>query len=339
MSNLKVANTLFRKGIFGFAGELYREILSAQPDFKSVEFNLKLCERNNVEGYFFHTPFSSSKVGVDEIPTITFTTIKARLHAAMKVIESLHNQTVLPKKILLFVSREPYLLDQGISVDDIADCKIDRFPLLEIRWVKNTGPYRKIIPFVAEAAMVKPFKEMLFITVDDDTLYPSTFVGDLIQAHRQFNCVVAFRGRAIKLSESGGVSPYGQWPAGSAIPSYANIPTGKDGVIYSTRYFSPAFLAEDLFLATAPTADDLWIKWNTSFAGVKSVVLNPEACESDYKSFPLVDYSKEARACSLYAAHNAVPGKSRNDDAVEKLEELFKGRLQTGLGSVMASLA
>lgn len=51
----------------------------------------------------------------------------------------------------------------------------------------------------------------------------------------------------------------------------------------------------------APTAaDDLQIKWHCALNEVPVAVLNPEACSSDFKSFPLVSYEEADRDNSLY---------------------------------------
>jgi hypothetical protein len=79
-------------------------------------------------------------------------------------------------------------------------------------------------------------------------------------------------------------------------------------------------------LKLAPTVDDLWIKWNCALNGVPAIILNPEACTSDYKSFPVVSFDKAYRDVSLYKQHNSSSANGKNDKAVQDLEAYFLAR-------------
>ena len=135
--------------------------------------------------------------------------------------------------------------------------------------------------------------------------------------------------------EAAEIASYPSWGIGLDYPSMSNLPTGKDGVLYSTRFFTPDFVRLDVAIALAPTADDLWIKWQCGLNGVPAMVLNPIACTSDYKGFPVVDYSKEYRGNSLYSNYNANSAQGKNDDSVRKLEAYFKGLLGQSLAEVI----
>jgi hypothetical protein len=201
---------------------------------------------------------------------------------------------------------------------------LDRFgEMVNFIYVENTGPYRKIVPYLSNHFSGCAPVERLFVTVDDDTIYPDSCMGDLLDAYDQNKCVVAFRGRRISLHEKS-IADYSQWGKGVSKPLFSNIPTGKDGVLYSTRFFDIDFLNMAAALKLAPTADDLWIKWHTSMAGIKSYIINPAACESDYKSFPLVDYSSDARANTLYSTHNRDAAGGKNNLSVKNLEDYFQ---------------
>ncbi len=266
--------------------------------------------------------------------TVSLTTIDSRLPHLHRVIESLHQQEVPPKEIRLHISREPYLLDKGISPDNPHLKELQKFPLLKVKWVDNTGPYRKIVPFLQEHFSHHVATDQLFVTVDDDTLYPPEFLRVLLETYEKHDCVVAFRGRAMVL-EAAEIASYPTWGIGLDYPSMSNLPTGKDGVLYSTRFFTRDFVRLDNALALAPTADDLWIKWQCGLNGVPAIVLNPIACTSDYKGFPVVDYSKEYRGNSLYSSYNANSAQGKNDDSVRKLEAYVKDLLGQSLAQVI----
>lgn len=318
--NIARANSLYRSGAYREALALYEEI-ARHEKASWVHANITLC-RKKIET---STDRSSKNLATASSPEIivTLTTIRSRLHLVPKVLESLLLQTLRPTRIELNISREPYLLDEGIAPDDPILLELMKAPLLQINWVLNIGPYRKIWSFLESHFSQTGAKKRLFVTVDDDTLYPSYFLQQLYSSYLQYGCVIAFRGRHIEMVGEN-IAPYDQWTWGQVQPSHNNLPTGKDGIFYSTEFFTKDFLDLTEALRTAPTADDLWIKWHCSLNGVPAVVLNPEACSSDFKSFPLVSYEKADRNNSLYHAHNSPVSQNKNDIAIKELEAHFK---------------
>lgn len=345
INDLAAANRSMREGAFAVALKTYERLLKeGHSQATQISLNIAICrkrlDRANLRlvapepamevPALEVTPIHSFDAGV----TVSLTTIESRLPHLHRVIESLHKQEVLPKEIRLYISQEPYLLDKGISTVDPHIMELKKFPLLRVKWVNNTGPYRKIFPFLQEHFAHSVAIDQLFVTVDDDTLYPPEFLRILLEKHRLHDCVVAFRGREIVLADSV-IGSYPSWGIGLDYPSMNNLPTGKDGVLYSTRFFTRDFLRLEDAIALAPTADDLWIKWQCGLNGIPAIVLNPIACTSDYKGFPVVDYSKEYRGNSLYSSYNANSAQGKNDDSVQKLETYFLKLLGQSLAQVI----
>lgn len=317
MEQFKTARHLFSQKQYAEALAELNSATKKHPEFAHIyKANMVICKKQIEK--------EASKCSIE----ISLTTINQRLNATEKVIESLSSQTTLPEKINLYISKEAYLLDQGIKEDDPILKQIEKNPLVAIHWVKNTGPYRKIIPYVTAFFDKQYTNHKKFITVDDDTIYPPYFIERLVAEHKKHDCVIAFRGRKITKNEKS-IEKYAKLGLGSQEPLIENLPTGKDGIIYCTSFFTREFINIEKAIELAPTADDMWIKWHTSMNGVKSVILNPEASTSDYKSFPVFDYSKEFRDLSLFKMHNADGAGSKNDKTVNSLEEHFKS--QTGL--------
>jgi hypothetical protein len=265
------------------------------------------------------------EVGAAEHPeiTVTLTTISERLKHLPDVVASLEQQILKPERIILNISREPYLLDKGIDPNNSILRTLQKSSRFQLNWVENTGPYRKCMSLLMNSLAHKYFEEEIFVTVDDDTLYPPDFLEGLYARFVEHDCVVAYRGRLMGLAPSGNFLPYVNWGPGVESPSLLNLATGKDGVMYSTRFFTKQVADLKAAISLAPTADDLWWKWHSAMNGVPTFIINPEACTSDYKSFPVVDYSKEYRGHSLYALHNSVHAGGANDKAVEELENWF----------------
>ena len=354
-NSLAFANSAMRMGDFRSALTLYEDLIhQGHSQSAQISLNMAIC-RKRLEQQKENIPaekpiplkapppavqseLKAIAIPDDAIPkaklTVSLTTIDSRLSHLHRVIESLHKQDVLPKEIRLYISSAPYLLDKGISADDPHLKELQKFPLLKIKWVDNTGPYRKIVPFLQEHFSHSVATDQLFVTVDDDTIYPPEFLRVLLEQFSTHDCVVAFRGREMVLDDAE-IASYPSWGLGLDRPSMNNLPTGKDGVLYSTRFFTRDFVRIEDAIELAPTADDLWIKWQCGLNGVPAIVLNPIACTSDYKGFPVVDYSKEYRGNSLYSSYNANSAQGKNDDSVRKLEAYFKDLLGQSLAQVI----
>lgn len=335
------ANYLFKKQQYEPAKLLYEEIVAIEPRLNSIfAYNITKCltnlEEEKTAGLETRDGARTSSIGasniwVSEKPQtavvteriyVCMTTIDSRIDRIKPVVDSLLSQTVKPYRININISKEPYLLDKGIDESNPVLKEICSDPVVIINWVENIGPYRKIYPFLEKHFAQSVTKEKVFITIDDDTLYPDYFVERLYAKYIETNNIVAFRGRCIEMGDSA-IGAYDTWTWGKDEMTFRNLPTGKDGIIYSTRFFSKDFLNINKIKEIAPTVDDLWIKWHCALNGVKSQILNPEACSSDYKSFPVVDYSKEYRGNSLYAMLNSKKAGGKNDTAVENLESFF----------------
>ena len=316
---LKYANYLFKSGRIDSALDVLDKASKFYDDNKFLKENVSF----NKELYRYKK--RNQATVPDILPaeiTVVLTTISKRVAHVFKVIESLHKQTLMPKEIILYISKEPYLLDEGIASEQLKDFSI--FNKLKIVFTANTGPYRKILPYLNSLNDNNVKGDKLFVTVDDDTIYPDYFLAQLYESHINLGGVIAFRGRKIELAQSENkIASYSSWGPGIAEPSLLNVPTGKDGILYRRSFFDSNFLQIADALKCAPTADDLWIKWHTTLNFIPSTILNPEACLSDYKSFPLVSYEKEDRDASLYASHNSGHGGSKNDISINLLESFF----------------
>ena len=337
MSTIAEANRLYIAGRYFEALQVYEQVSNTYPQLAAVlEFSLLRCKRKlmldssvSVANHSVADKIHETVEKLDgpsanqrEQITVTMTTIRSRLCLVRKVVESLHAQTLQPISIELNISSQPYLLDKGISAADNDLKLLSEYPLVRINWVNNIGPYRKIWNFLDKHFKQSYAHDKIFVTVDDDTIYPDYFLETLYQKYQELDCIVAFRGRHIELDDAA-IAGYDKWSWGKSQVEMQNLPTGKDGILYSTKFFTRDFLELDDALSLAPTADDLWIKWHCALNGVPSVILNPEACTSDYKSFPVVDFSKEYRSNSLFSAHNSNTSQGGNDLTVKRLETYY----------------
>lgn len=244
---------------------------------------------------------------------ISLTSISSRIGTVQATLRSLLDQSYGDLRVHLFLSREPFLLDQGIHEipQDLVELKHQSGDRLQIAFCRNIGPYRKLLPYLH----ARWGESRLVATADDDTIYPPNWLSDLARSHALHGCPVAYRGHRICLSDDGYAS-YRSWMKSiiEVNPGMLILPTGKDGVLYDTAFFPISVLNVDEALRLSPTADDLWFRWNLAMNGIPVFIMN-----SDYSdSFEETDYET-----SLYLNYNRA---GNNDRAIARLEAHFRNR-------------
>ncbi len=181
------------------------------------------------------------------------------------MLESLKKQTVQPCKVLLNISKGAYLKDQGIKA--LPDWL--NWDCIEVHWVENTGPYRKLLPTINECA-----EDDIIITADDDVLYHPEWLSSLVSAGNKYpEHLVCARARVIKKSIFGGWQNYSRWSLVNIPKSGMDIlPTGCAGIMYKKSLLDLEFLNDRKFMKIAATTDDLWFRMASMRRGVAARV-------------------------------------------------------------------
>ncbi|WP_338332035.1 hypothetical protein [Acetobacter sp. LMG 32666] len=229
---------------------------------------------------------------------VSLTAIHERLYGLEHVLTSLLRQSVPPDKIILNISDQPFLLDKGIKKSDLplSVQKMQASGQIEIHFVENTGPYRKILPTLERYAGA----EFLVATVDDDVVYPPDWLKGLVDAIQKYKCVAAYRCRLMNM-QGGEILPYNTWPlineqfvglVGDRLdlsaPSFAFFPTGRDGVIYHSSFFPDMTMLRELS-RLAPFQDDIALKFATLNQQIPVSVCHPQqAWVSEHHVFSTV---------------------------------------------------
>ncbi len=269
-------------------------------------------------------------------PPVTLTAISGRLDRLPAVLDSLRAQTLRPAQVHLHLSHEPQLLDQGVDPNHPLVVGLGDDPMVQIHWVANLGPYRKIVPFLEAGGYnhcgdsYGSKQDDLFITVDDDTLYPPRFIEYLLRHYERHGCIVAHRGRRTRTAAIGGFVPYKDWHDDLREPRLANVATGQSGVLYRRSYF-PDDLQLNAALTVAPTHDDLWLRWLTAQEGQPVVILQPNAAaKSKQLAFPSASPAPADEQQSLWLAYNAPEapesGSGGTDAACKAIHTYFRAR-------------
>lgn len=250
---------------------------------------------------------------------VSLTSIHGRLQNLPAVIGSILNQTRPPDRVILNLSVAPYLRDAGVTMEDLPPGILDYAAAgsIDICWVDNTGPYRKLLPVLRENWAA----DCVIVTADDDTFYPSFWLNGLYEAFLAHRCVAAYRCRRIRC-EAGRPLPYLQWMTVREVPSGTKemmlLPTGKEGVLYH-----PSFFTEDVFdpelIRLAPTTDDITFKLATLVTATPVTLgAYPPAMRALGMRFPQTEESHDG----LWTENQSGP----NDLNLQRLLDFLKRR-------------
>ena len=233
-----------------------------------------------------------------DIPVyVSLTSIFQNQDILVSTLVSILKQTVKPNKIFLYLSEEKYLLDNGFSGKRITDASLvnllESNSLIEIKWVKNIGPYRKLLPLLKE----KWNEDCIIITIDDDTYYTTDLIEKTLKVHKSNdNCIIGSRGFTPRLHNDDLKSfEYEVRQKENQSLSLYNFLTGKGGILYKPSFFHKTgdlIFNEKIFLKTNPTNDDLW------FYAVR--ILNDVSCFL----LPCSTWSKDFSRSGLFVQFN-----------------------------------
>ena len=185
---------------------------------------------------------------------VSMTTIASRLDLCRQTCHALGRQDLQPDRIILNVSSTPYLLDAGIADRTLLEWA-GEVRGLEVAWVQNTGPYRKLLPTLAQVQCGD-----IVVTADDDVLYGPSWLhllADCAQSHP--DAVVCGRARRPGRNLLGRDRGYWSWPLAQVETLAAGlVPVGLAGVAYRPELLDLEWLTDANFNDIAPTTDDLW---------------------------------------------------------------------------------
>ena len=204
---------------------------------------------------------------------ISFTSFPARIADVWQVVKSLKNQTVLPEKIILWLSKEQFPTKSAIP-DSLWQ---EEDNLFEIRMVDEDIRSHKKFYYI-----MQEYPDKAFVTCDDDTYYHPETLKYLVEGSKKYpKCIIANTTRHICYDNDGNLLSYRQWKAANNPFSNDNlIQIGVGGVLYPPNSLHELTLRKDLFLELTPMADDIWLNCMARLKGTPVV-------QSAMKNLPL----------------------------------------------------
>lgn len=183
---------------------------------------------------------------------VSVTSYKKRMKKLHICIKSIFLQSVQPDKIILYlhVNDKEYVTRELYGLEKSG---------LEIRFVdEDLKPHKKYYYAMRE------FPDDIIITVDDDAMYSSKLIENLLKTHYIYpKYIIAARGRMIDFDIlSRKFKPYDEWNLNTRenIPSMKLLATGVGGVLYPPRVLDYSILLNKKEIKKYIETDDLWLK-------------------------------------------------------------------------------
>jgi hypothetical protein len=207
---------------------------------------------------------------------VSLTSYGHRLATVHLTLLSLLNQTVVPDKVILWLSEEEF---KGQKLPKILT-DLQAYGLT-IDYCNDIGSYKKLIPSLTR------FPDQLIITFDDDVIYPCNHIERLLQAYNQHpEAIICHHARKMIMSDTN-IQPYCQWPfVIEGCRSNRLLPIGLGGVLYPPHSLHALVNDSELFLKLAPKADDLWFKCMALKQGTPTIIVDEPLALSDYLLLP-----------------------------------------------------
>lgn len=191
----------------------------------------------------------------DAPAVVCLTSYGNRIQYVHYTIQTIANGTCRPERIVLWISRvDRHLITRKLRL-------LQRRGL-EIRLTEDYGSHKKYYPYCA-AAHERRGDALPLATADDDVLYPSHWLGDMLDAAAaEANPVIVAHRAHRMVFDNGRIAPYLSWGLGTGTvePRYTNVATGVCGVLYPVEFvlqIGERWGTE--FMDAAPSADDLWL--------------------------------------------------------------------------------
>ena len=239
---------------------IYNYFLTRQPTKKDNKLNLwiqwQIYKFLKVNLIRFYKNVSKNSLGIDGTSNIivSLTSFPARIDVIYLSIKSILNQTLKPKKIVLWLGEDQFPLgEEGLPLNLLELKSLG----LEIAFCEDIKAHKKYFFAFQE------YPENLIVTVDDDVIYPNNLLSTLWETHLKHpKSVVANRVRLMEM-ENEQFKPYRGWKineVGAINPSKKIFSTGVGGVLYQPSLFPEAMFDIEGIKKVNCMNDDIWLK-------------------------------------------------------------------------------
>lgn len=228
-------------------------------------YKCKVDELNNSVINSHQRGITDTRIAETEV-IVSLTTHSFRIYDVYLAIESIMQGTMLPNRIILWLSEEYKNTPLPITLQN----QIKRG--LEVRYCKDIRSYTKLLP------ALKEFPQSAIVTIDDDIIYPIETLEYLVNAyHSSGDCICAHWVHYIPADLHSKYISILNWPmvrepiAESPFLFYE----GFGGVLYPPNSLDKEVFNEEVFLDICKYADDVWFNAMSMRKGTKVRYANP----------------------------------------------------------------
>lgn len=246
---------------------------------------------------------------MDQNIIVSLTSFPARINTVWLTIETILRQTIKPKHIILWLSRDQFpsksYLPPNLICLEKRGLKIE---LVEGDLKSHKKYYYSFIEYPDD----------YIITIDDDVFYNTKLIEFLWYAHLNYpDCICCNESHFISFTEDKQLRPYKTWLHNfnfDLLPSKLLCPIGIGGVLYPPHSLSKLVTQTDIFMQCCPRADDLWLK-------AMSLIANRKVVQTSYHSMfmPVKISHNTTLSSSNISSGNDIQLQSLRDVLVDKI--------------------
>ena len=185
---------------------------------------------------------------------VSLASYSKRINTLHICLESIFSQTLIPKKIILYLDNSVQLNALPMEISLFIDKG------LEIVFVSDDIASHNKYYYT-----LKEYPNDIVITVDDDVIYDKNTFYNLMQTHRKYPLsVCATRVTYIMFDGNGKITSYNDWISEYdklLQPSKRLLAVGVGGILYPPHIFSDEVFNRTNIKNLALTADDIWLKF------------------------------------------------------------------------------
>ena len=248
---------------------------------------------------------------IDGDVVVSLTSYGKRVNDALPyALYSLVTQTILPKKIMVYIDETKW------SNDNIpAILKQYKRIGVTICYCEDLRSHTKLLH------ALKQFPNNPIITVDDDIYYNKKCVEWLINAYEKSDkkTILGMWG-CIPEKKDGKYLPYSQWQDCKNGNEQSDISFyGVGSCLYPPHIFDDEIFKKDIFLKLCPTADDIWFWAMEERLHIKKQYITPHGFGYHQSVNRIEMYDWNQRGTLMY--QNVVEGK--NDEQLRAIIDCY----------------
>lgn len=237
---------------------------------------------------------------------VSLTSFPARINKVWLVVETILRQSLKPKSVILWLSKEQF---------DGVECLPKKLVALEKRGLRIEFVDEDIKSHKKYYYSFIEYPEDCIVTVDDDVFYNTHILEYLWRSHLRYpDCVCCNQSHVMTFDKDGKLLPYSQWRHNKneliLTPSSSLCPIGIGGILYPPHSLHDMVSSKAVFMECCPRADDIWLKAMSLLKGTSVV-------QTEYHSMYLPVINKK----DVHLSSNNI--KHGNDIQINSLREYF----------------